>query len=62
MAPAPPRPVAIFDRDSATGVLRFDERFGSMDDSVPGGSFDREEWPELSSGPATPHAALFGHR
>jgi hypothetical protein len=43
-------------------MLRFEERFGSMDDSVPGGSFDREEWPELSSGPATPHAALFGHR
>jgi hypothetical protein len=52
--------VAIFGLDAATGELQLDERFGSTDDSIPGFSFDLDAWPHGETGPAMPHAALFG--
>ena len=52
--------VALFDVDPATGRLSLDERFGTTADGIPGVSFDRVDWPHGSTGPAMPHAALFG--
>lgn len=46
--------------DSARGVLAIDSTFRDSGSTRPGVSFARESWPHGESGPAMPHAALFG--
>ena len=51
--------VAIFHVDPETGSLELDRRFGSEKPPL-GLSFELTYWPHGSTGPADPHAALFG--
>jgi hypothetical protein len=46
--------------DPDTGELTLDEAFGQTDGLGPGFSMTRDEWPHGLTGPAVPHAALFG--
>jgi hypothetical protein len=46
--------------DPDTGELTPDEAFGKADGLGPGLSMNRNEWPHGPTGPAMPHAALFG--
>jgi hypothetical protein len=46
--------------DPDTGELTLDEAFGQADGLGPGFSMTRDEWPHGPTGPAIPHAALFG--
>jgi hypothetical protein len=46
--------------DPDTGELTPDERFGQVDGLGQGLSMTRDEWPHGPTGPAMPHAALFG--
>ena len=48
--------VVVLDFDPATGVLSYDMTFGGGD----GVSFDRQDWPHGSTGPAFVHGTLFG--
>ncbi len=51
--------VAIFHVDRETGSLELDRRFGGEKPPL-GLSFELTHWPHGSTGPADPHAALFG--
>ena len=53
--------IMILNVDLVTGELSVDERFGAVEDSTPGISFDRADWPHGPTGAAMPHAALFGN-
>jgi hypothetical protein len=55
-----PRPGVMLGRfDSTTGLLTWDENF--REDGKPRGvSFERTSWPHGDTGPAHPHAAVFG--
>ncbi len=46
--------------DPDTGVLTLDDAFGQAAGLGPGLVMTREEWPHGPTGPALPHAALFG--
>jgi hypothetical protein len=46
--------------DPDTGELTLDEAFGQADGLGPGFSMTRDGWPHGPTGPAVPHAALFG--
>lgn len=46
--------------DPDTGVLTLDTAFGQGSDRGLGLSMVRDEWPHGTTGPATPHAVLFG--
>ncbi|MEJ2151514.1 MAG: selenium-binding protein SBP56-related protein [Gemmatimonadota bacterium] len=46
--------------DPDTGELTPDEAFGQVDGLGKGFSMTRDEWPHGPTGPAVPHAALFG--
>ena len=46
--------------DPDTGELTPDDAFGQVDGLGGGLSMSRDEWPHGSTGPAIPHAALFG--
>ncbi|TFG66650.1 MAG: hypothetical protein E4H28_01260 [Gemmatimonadales bacterium] len=46
--------------DPDTGVLTADEAFGKADGPGPGLDMTRTEWPHGPTGPAIPHAVLFG--
>ncbi len=46
--------------DPDTGALTLDEAFGQGDERGLGFSTIRDEWPHGTTGPAMPHAALFG--
>ncbi|GMR12822.1 MAG: hypothetical protein BMS9Abin29_1015 [Gemmatimonadota bacterium] len=52
--------VRIYLVDPDTGELTLDEAFGQADGLGPGLSMTRDEWPHGSTGPAKPHAVLFG--
>jgi hypothetical protein len=45
--------VQVYDVDPETGEMTLDDAFGMLD-------LSREQWPHGETGPATPHAALFG--
>jgi hypothetical protein len=51
--------VAILRIDPETGVLSIDREFGKDESSI-GISFARDIWPHGQTGPAIPHASLFG--
>jgi hypothetical protein len=53
-------PVLMYWVDPDTGELTLDEAFGQADGLGPGFSMTRDEWPHGPTGPAIPHAALFG--
>ena len=46
--------------DSTNGLLTWDEGFKEAGATGRGVSFDRERWPHGATGPAVPHAAVFG--
>lgn len=46
--------------DSVRGTLAIDSTFRDSGATSPGVNFARERWPHGESGPAMPHAALFG--
>lgn len=46
--------------DSTNGLLTWDEGFKEAGATVRGVSFNREKWPHGDTGPAVPHAAVFG--
>ena len=46
--------------DPVNGALTLDEAFGNVDGLGPGLDMTRDEWPHGSTGPAIPHAVLFG--
>jgi hypothetical protein len=50
--------VARFDTDK--GLLSLDQTFREPGATLPGISFDRQEWPHGKGGPAIVHGALFG--
>lgn len=52
--------VRMYRVDMETGALTPDEAFGRADGLGPGFSMTRAEWPHGPTGPALPHAALFG--
>ena len=52
--------VRIYWVDPDTGELTLDQAFGQVDGMGLGLSVTREEWPHGSTGPAIPHAVLFG--
>lgn len=54
----PPR-VLLARLDSATGRLRWDDRFREPGASRPGLEFSRDHWPDGSAGASRPHAAVF---
>lgn len=52
--------IRMFWIDPDTGVLTPDEAFGRADGLGPGVSMTRDDWPHGPTGPAVPHAVLFG--
>jgi hypothetical protein len=45
--------------DPETGKLAWDDTFRDPGSSVPGVTFQRDEWPHGAAGPARPHGAVF---
>lgn len=52
--------VVIARFDSVSGALSYDERFREMQSGRRGVNFARQTWPHGATGPAKPHAAIFG--
>lgn len=48
--------------DSVRGILAIDSTFRDAGSTSPGINFARESWPHGETGPAMPHAAVFGGR